>query len=172
MMHVIRVLATNLILGALVVTAAALALAADHFWAFSLPKQFGLLAWPLLILGTFLILAAEYSFITVAHATGAPTDPPRQLVATGLYRWVRNPIYLGAALLLFGVAFVNRSPTTLLIALTFLPAIHAIVVLVEEPRTERRFGAEYATYKENVPRWLPQLPQREENARDGQYAQK
>ena len=55
MMHVIRVLATNLILGALVVTAAVLALMADHFWPFALPKQLGLLAWPLLILGTFLI---------------------------------------------------------------------------------------------------------------------
>jgi hypothetical protein len=90
MMHVVRVLVTNLILGALVVAAAALALAADHFWPFALPKQLDLLAWPLLILGTFLILAAEYSFITVAHATGAPTNAPRQLVATGLYRYKQN----------------------------------------------------------------------------------
>jgi protein-S-isoprenylcysteine O-methyltransferase Ste14 len=166
MMHAIRVLAINLILSALAVTAAPLALKADRFWPFAIPEQLELLEWPLLILGTLLILAAEYSLITVGHATGAPGNPSRQLVTTGLYRWVRNPLYLGVALLLFSVAFFNSSPTTLLIAFTFLPAIHAVVVLVEEPRTERRFGPEYVSYKQNVPRWLPRPPKRGNNAID------
>jgi len=141
-MHLLRVLAINLILSVLVMAAAALALMADQFWPFALPRQLVALAWPLLVLGAVLILAAKYSLVTVGHATGAPANPPRWLVATGVYRLVRNPIYLGAGLRLFGMAFFGGSPTLLLVACVFLPAIHAIVVLSEEPRTERRFGAE------------------------------
>jgi protein-S-isoprenylcysteine O-methyltransferase Ste14 len=163
-MHLLRVLAANLILSAFVVAVGVLALRADRSWPFALPKQLGLLAWPLLILGILLILAAEYSFLSVGRATGAPGDPPRKLVATGLYRWVRNPIYLGGASVLFSLAFFHSSPTLFLIALAFLPAIHAIVVRVEEPRTEARLGADYRAYKQTVPRWLPRPPKREGHA--------
>lgn len=157
-MYTIRVLATNLLLSLLAIVVCALAFMADRFWPLTLPGQLELLAWPLLILGTLLILAAEYSLLSVSRATGAPGNPPSKLVATGLYRWVRNPIYLGAASLLFGVAVFRSSLTMLLIAFAFLPAIHAFVVRVEEPRTERRLGADYVSYKQNVPRWLPRPP--------------
>jgi protein-S-isoprenylcysteine O-methyltransferase Ste14 len=163
MLYILRLVATNLLLSVLVIAVYSLAFMADRFWPLTLPGQLELLAWPLYILGILLILAAEYSFLSVSRATGAPGNPPQKLVTTGLYRWVRNPIYLGVASLLFGVAFFRSSPTMLLIAFAFLPAIHAFVVLVEEPRTERRLGADYARYKQNVPRWLPRPPRREKD---------
>ncbi len=159
-MHIVRVLATNLTLAALVIAAAALALAADRFWPFALPAQLALLGWPLLLLGALPLLAAEYCLLAFGHATGAPADAPRRLVTQGIYAWVRNPIYLGAAMLLFGVAFLNSSPTLLLIAVAFLALIDTYVVRVEEPRLERRFGAGYLRYKQDAPRWLPRRPQR------------
>ena len=161
--HVIRIIVTNLIYCALAITIASLALEADRLWPFKLPRQLELVAWPLLILGTVLILVAEYSIITESHATGAFGNPPGKLVTTGIYSWVRNPIYIGAAMLLFGIAFFRNSPTMLIIAFIFLISIHAFVVLIEEPRIERRFGAAYRRYKESVPRWLPRLSRREED---------
>jgi protein-S-isoprenylcysteine O-methyltransferase Ste14 len=160
-MRLLRLLTTNVLLSVLAVAVGALALMADRFWPFTLPRPLEPLAWPLVILGAFLILAAEFSFLFVGRATGAPGNPPRKLVATGLYRWARNPIYLGDAALLFGVACFYGSPNLFLIALAFLPAMHVMVVLVEEPRTERRLGAGYVSYKQNVSRWLPRPPKRE-----------
>jgi protein-S-isoprenylcysteine O-methyltransferase Ste14 len=163
MMHVLRVLAINLLLSALVIAAAALVYRADRLLPFALPEQLQFLELPCLIVGTLLILAAEYSFIKEGRATGAPGNPPVHLVTTGVYRWVRNPIYLGVVLLLFGIAFFHGSPGMLVVALLFLPVIHMVVVRVEEPRTERRFGAAYTRYKQNVPRWLPRSPKRDNN---------
>ena len=162
-MNGIRVIIANLIYSILAVTGVLLAFEADRFWPFRLPEQHELLAWLLMILGTSLILAAEYCFITVGHATGAPGNPPQQMVTTGIYRRVRNPIYIGEAMLLFGVAFLRNSPTMLLISVAFVPAIHTFVVCFEEPHTKRRFEAAYDRYKVNVPRWLPRLPRRGED---------
>ncbi|MEA3440007.1 MAG: methyltransferase [Chloroflexota bacterium] len=110
-MHIVRVVVTNLVLSTLVILAAALALRLDRFWSFSLPEGLVLIAWPLLVGGSLLIIASAYALITRGGAIGAPGDPTSQLVTTGPYRWMRNPIYAGAALLLFAVAFIARSST-------------------------------------------------------------
>jgi protein-S-isoprenylcysteine O-methyltransferase Ste14 len=160
MLHMLRVLALNLLLSLLVIVVCLLAFMADRFWNLSLPGQLELLAWPLLLLGLLLILAAEYSLLSAGRGSGAPGNRPSKLVTSGLYGWVRNPVYLGTPILLFGVACFHRSPSLLLMALIFIPAIHVYVVRIEEPRTARRLGAEYARYKQNVPRWLPRPPRR------------
>ncbi len=118
---------------------------------FTLPNGWEWLGWILALAGAALILAAQAVFLP----TGGPWDPTQRLVARGIYRWTRNPIYIGASLLLFSVALFRASPTYLALAILFIPAIHLFVVYFEEPITERRFGTGYREYKERVPRWLP-----------------
>ncbi len=129
----------------------------DPRLSFTLPDGLEWLAWSLLVAGGGLIVAAESVFLPIGRATGGPWDPTQHLVARGIYRWMRNPIYVGAGLLLFSVALFRASPTYLALAILFIPAIHLFVVYVEEPVTERRFGASYREYKARVPRWVPHL---------------
>ena len=143
----------------MVILAAALALRLDRFWYFSLPEDLALIVWPLLVGGSLLIVASAYELAIWGGATGAPGDPASQLVTTGPYLWMRNPIYAGCTLLLFAVVFIARSPTFLFIAIIFVPVIHTYVCLVEEPRAEGRFGDDYIAYKVSVPRWIPRKPE-------------
>ena len=114
--------------------------------------------WFFLLAGVALIALAEAAFLARGGATGAPADPTRRLVIIGIYRWVRNPIYLGGASVLLGVAFARQSPTLLVVACLFLPVMHLSVVRKEESRMEHDFGDEYLTYKRRVPRWIPRPP--------------
>jgi protein-S-isoprenylcysteine O-methyltransferase Ste14 len=154
-MRAARVVLVNGAASAGVIAVAWLGLQADRLWPFALPAGLIPAAWPLLAVGTLLILAAEVAFLRTAHATGATGDAPSRLVAAGPFRCVRNPIYLGATLLLFGVDFLRQSPTLLLATLALLPAVEIYVRRFEEPRLERRFGDDYRRYKATVPRWFP-----------------
>ena len=127
----------------------------DKLLPFELPTVSQIPCWILLITGIILIVLGEAAFLTRGGATGAPSDPTKHLVVTGIYRWVRNPIYLGGTLVLLGVALARQSPTLLLAGLLFLPVMHFTVVRGEEQRLERDFGAEYLEYKHSVPRWTP-----------------
>lgn len=152
-----RVLALNLFLIAVVITCAALMLQLDHIWFEPLPKGFEIAAWPLFITGSLLILSAAYTLLKNSGSTGAPGDPTRTLVTDGLYGWMRNPIYAGDALLLFGLAFFTWSIMLFLAAILYLPCIDLFVRMVEEPRKEKRFGEDYIKYKQSVPRWTPRV---------------
>lgn len=156
-MKTIRILALNLFLSAVVIAFAAVLLQLDRIWLEPLPKEYEIAAWPLFIIGSSLIISSAYTLLKLSGSTGAPGDPTRKLVTTGLYRWMRNPIYAGDALLLFGIAFFARSIILLLVAIFFLPCIDLFVRLVEEPRIERRFGEDYIKYKQSVPRWIPRI---------------
>jgi protein-S-isoprenylcysteine O-methyltransferase Ste14 len=158
--HSIRVLLLNLLLSGLVIALAAVALQLDRLWFAPLPDWLETVSWPFLILGTFLIVASVIHLIRFSGATGAPGDPTRKLVSEGPYKWIRNPIYAGNILLLFGAAFMATSLTLLVLAFLFIPSIDLYVRLVEEPRTERRLGENYREYKRRVPRWIPQIPRR------------
>lgn len=94
-------------------------------------------------------------FSIVGRGTPAPFDPPRQLVVTGLYRYVRNPMYVSALLLLVGEAILLGAPVLLRYAAGFLIVVHVFVVLYEEPTLRRTFGESYERYRQSVPRWLP-----------------
>jgi protein-S-isoprenylcysteine O-methyltransferase Ste14 len=95
------------------------------------------------------------AFALVGKGTPAPFDPPRQFVAVGPYRWVRNPMYLGAVAVICGAGLWLRSIAALGVALLFVLLAHAFVLLYEEPSLEHRFGESYLRYKEAVGRWLP-----------------
>jgi protein-S-isoprenylcysteine O-methyltransferase Ste14 len=96
-------------------------------------------------------------FARVGRGTLAPWDPTRHLVVTGPYRWVRNPMISGVALMLLGEAAFFGSRAVGLWAASFLAINHLYFVFSEEPGLERRFGQEYRTYKGEVPRWIPRL---------------
>jgi protein-S-isoprenylcysteine O-methyltransferase Ste14 len=96
-------------------------------------------------------------FARVGQGTLAPWDPTRRLVAVGPYRHVRNPMITGVATMLVGQALLAGSRLLALWAATFVVVNHLYFLLSEEPGLERRFGASYAEYKREVPRWLPRI---------------
>ena len=110
--------------------------------------------------GAALILWCILTFVFVGRGTPAPFDPPRRLVVRGPYRFVRNPMYLGAGLALAGAAIVYRSTAILGYLALFGLVLHAFVVWYEEPTLDRMFGADYTAYRSAVRRWLPGIRRR------------
>lgn len=108
--------------------------------------------------GTGIVLWCIVDFALNGQGTLAPIDPPRQLVMRGLYRYVRNPMYLGVATILLGEALLFASSSLLWNALGFLISTHCFVVFYEEPDLSRRFGESYDMYRRKVHRWLPAFP--------------
>lgn len=108
-----------------------------------------------IISGLWLVIVTVSLFVTIGKGTLAPWDPTQQLVVVGIYRHVRNPMISGVISILLGEALFLRSMPVLLWAL-FVIIINMIYIpLMEEPGLYDRFGASYAEYTANVPRWLP-----------------
>ncbi|MGE0460712.1 MAG: isoprenylcysteine carboxylmethyltransferase family protein [Vicinamibacterales bacterium] len=107
--------------------------------------------------GAALALWCVLTFAFVGRGTPAPFDPPRQLVVRGPYRFVRNPMYIGAALALAGAAVFYESLELLGYTGAFLLVTHLFVVLYEEPTLRRLFGADYDAYCARIRRWWPAL---------------
>ena len=111
----------------------------------------------LIAAGVALVAWTAALFARIGRGTIAPWDPTSRLVLLGPYRHVRNPMISGVLAILLGEAAVFASPP-LLLWFAGVFAVNAIYLpLVEEPGLERRFGADYAAYRANVPRWLPRL---------------
>lgn len=89
--------------------------------------------------------------------TLSPQNPPRTLVMRGPYRHVRHPMFSGVLGIVLGEAIAARSLTLLAWFVLFAFFVAVMVARVEEPRLARRFGSDYARYRDNVPRWLPRL---------------
>ena len=96
-----------------------------------------------------------FTFVFIGKVTPAPFDPPRKLVVRGPYRFVRNPMYLGAGMTLTGAAVFYRSLSIFIYTCSFFLATHVFVVLYEEPTLRRTFGDEYEAYLRCVRRWIP-----------------
>jgi protein-S-isoprenylcysteine O-methyltransferase Ste14 len=107
------------------------------------------------LVGAALALWCILTFVFIGHGTPAPFDPPRRLVVRGPYRLVRNPMYIGAGIALFGAALFYQSPALLGYVVVFLLAMHVFVIGYEEPTLRRMFGREYTVYCQNVGRWWP-----------------
>ncbi len=108
--------------------------------------------------GAVIAVSCILTFALVGKGTPAPFDPPRRLVVRGPYRFVRNPMYVGAALALAGAALFYQSLPLLGYTVLFLVITHAFVMLYEEPTLRRTFGDDYEAYRANVGRWWPRLP--------------
>jgi protein-S-isoprenylcysteine O-methyltransferase Ste14 len=114
----------------------------------------------LMIVGGAIMLRCVFDFAWTGRGTPAPFDPPRQLVVRGLYRWVRNPMYVGMGTFLVGEALalpaIRNDMFVMIVAAGAI--LHAFILYYEEPTLQRLFGADYAEYCRNVHRWLPRLP--------------
>ena len=116
------------------------------------PELIGL---TLVVLGITLAILCVLTFAVIGKGTPAPFDPPRRLVMAGPYRFVRNPMYIGAGLALFGAAIFYRSLALALYAAVFVIITHLFVMLYEEPHLRRVFGQPYDDYLKTVHRWIP-----------------
>lgn len=113
---------------------------------------------PLIAAGIGLYISCVWVFAVVGRGTPGPWDAPRSVVAAGPYRWVRNPIYLAAMLIVSGEAWLFGSTGVLLYACGLALACHLLVVGYEEPRLRARFGEPYEQYRHAVSRWIPHPP--------------
>ncbi len=102
-------------------------------------------------------LSCAWNFAFVGRGTPAPIDPPKTLVARGLHRFVRNPMYLAVGSIVLGEAIVFWSKALLIYGLGLCMAFHLIVVFYEEPALREKFGTSYGEYCRVVPRWFPRL---------------
>ncbi len=99
-------------------------------------------------------------FNVQGQGTPLPFDPPKQFVAAGPYRFVRNPMMLGAFLVIVGEAAMFQSCVLACYLLILMGLAHLVVRSLEEPQLIRRFGQPYREYQHRVPRWIPRLPGR------------
>ena len=105
--------------------------------------------------GLLLYLRCAWGFTVEGRGTPAPFDPPKEVVVRGPYRYVRNPMYVAALLVLAGEAWLFGSGLLLAYAALVFAFFHLWVVVYEEPTLRRAFGESYEKYLERVPRWIP-----------------
>jgi protein-S-isoprenylcysteine O-methyltransferase Ste14 len=111
----------------------------------------------LIVAGVGLLVACIWEFAHSGRGTLAPVDPPRQLVVRGLYRYVRNPMYVSVTSILFGELLLTRSPALLAYWALWFAAVNLFVIGYEEPALRRQFGASYDRYARTVGRWIPRI---------------
>lgn len=105
--------------------------------------------------GTIIVMWCIRDFYYSGIGTLAPWSPPTNLVVVGLYRFVRNPMYLGILLIVLGWAIFFRSPLLVIYNVSLLLLFHLRVVKKEEPWLHKRFGLSWEDYQKHVPRWFP-----------------
>ena len=111
-----------------------------------------------IVCGVALLVACIVEFARSGGGTLSPVDPPRHLVVRGLYRYVRNPMYLSVTLIVLGEALVTRSRALALYWVVFFAATNLFVVGYEEPTLRSQFGDSYDDYAAHVGRWIPTRP--------------
>jgi protein-S-isoprenylcysteine O-methyltransferase Ste14 len=111
----------------------------------------------LIVAGVPLLLDSFVRFALKGLGTPAPVFPTRYLVLGGLYRYVRNPMYVAVVAVIVGQGLSLGDVQVLEYAVLPWLAAHLFVVFYEEPSLRCSFGAEYETYRANVPRWIPRL---------------
>ena len=113
--------------------------------------------WLLIAAGTAALLGSFTQFALEGRGTPAPPAPTEHLVVRGLYRYVRNPMYLAVTAVITGQALVLGRPVLLGYAVVVAAAFVAFVYGYEQPALARRYGAEYEAYRRAVPGWWPRL---------------
>ena len=106
-----------------------------------------------MLIGGAILLASVVSFYRRGKGTLAPWDPPRHLVAQDLYRFNRNPMYVGVVIIVLGWSVITGNPWNYGYALAVPVMLHLRVVHYEEKEMQRLFGREWELYKNSVPRW-------------------
>ncbi len=121
----------------------------------SAPNLYSSIGFLPMALGVAIYRWCAWDFATAGQGTPAPIDAPKRLVVRGLYRFVRNPMYVGVLTVLFSESIVFRSTRILTYAIVVFVFFHLMVILYEEQALKRKFGASYEEYLKSVPRWMP-----------------
>jgi protein-S-isoprenylcysteine O-methyltransferase Ste14 len=111
----------------------------------------------LIVIATAGLIDSFLRFALTGRGTPSPLAPPRHLVVTGLYRRVRNPMYVTVLVLILGQVLVLCRVELLAYGVVLWIALHLLVAFYEEPGLRRQFAAEYTDYCAAVPRWIPRL---------------
>lgn len=136
----------------------------DSIFGVALPVSLVSVGFVVMLAGAALAVSCIATFVVRGRGTPAIFDPPRQFVAVGPYRYVRNPMYIGGFILFLGLALYLRSVSILSMAAVFVPIVHLLVVLYEEPTLRRKFDGPYENYLSTVARWLPRIPRANSSA--------
>jgi protein-S-isoprenylcysteine O-methyltransferase Ste14 len=107
--------------------------------------------------GVAVVLACFVQFVREGNGTPAPVAPTERLVVGGLFRYVRNPMYVGVGAAILGQVVAFRSLPLALWFVAFVIAVSTFVVFYEQPTLRRQFGASYDRYRREVPAWWPRL---------------
>ncbi len=124
------------------------------FLGFEVIRVIGLV---LIIAGIPGLVDSFARFALQGLGTPAPIAPPQRLVVTGLYRYVRNPMYVAVVSVTVGQALLFGDGRLLWYGALVWLAFHLFVVVYEEPILQQKFGMEYESFRTNVPRWVPRL---------------
>ena len=114
----------------------------------------GVLGCAWLLIGAAIYGWCAWDFTFAGRGTPAPIDPPKEMVVRGLYRYSRNPMYVGVLSVLLGEVLLFRSWRLFAYVVAIATIFQLFVTLYEEPGLQRRFGASYAAYCQRVPRWF------------------
>ena len=107
--------------------------------------------------GAAILLWCVRDFFVSGKGTLAPWDPPKRLVVTGLYRFMRNPMYAGVLLLVLGWGLSLSSPLLFSYAVVLAIGFHIRIVKYEEPWLKAKFGDQWESYRQSVSRWWPRI---------------
>ena len=122
--------------------------------------EMGVLGWlalPPWLIGITILLWSFWNFLAQGRGTPAPIDPPKELVATGFYRYTRNPMYVGVLLVIAGHFLWFGFWNILIYAAVIFTAFNTFIAYYEEPTLHKKFGAAYDDYCRQVPRWFPRF---------------
>src|SRR5262245_18086848 len=111
----------------------------------------------LLLLGASIYAWCVWDFATFGRGSPAPIDAPKRLVVRGLYRYSRNPMYVGVLTVILGWSAIFRSTAVTLYALVIGVFFQTFVMVYEEPHLRAAFGGEYEAYRARVGRWIPRM---------------
>jgi len=111
----------------------------------------------LIAAGTLVVLDSFARFALQGLGTPAPAFPTRHLVVNGFYRYVRNPMYFAVVAVILGQAALFGDVRVFEYALCAWLVAHLFVLAYEEPTLRKTFGAEYESFRANVPRWIPRV---------------
>jgi len=128
------------------------------------PIQFAAAA--ILVVGAGIYFRCLWDFVVAGRGLPGPVDHPKNLVVRGLYRYVRNPMYVGVLLVLIGEVLLFRSIVLVWYALAWLAIVHVNILVYEERYLQYRFGESYTEYRQKVRRWIPGRPSQPSNIKN------
>ena len=107
--------------------------------------------------GSALLIACIVEFARRGRGTLSPVDPPKELVVQGLYRYVRNPMYLSVSTIVLGEVMLTKSMALFIYWVIWFACVNLFVMGYEEPYLRREFGDSHTAYTRSVGRWIPKV---------------